>query len=142
MKVPDFVKEAIIIAYDEEKLTIPKLMERFNLSRYVVKSVLTEAGVEVRSRRRIVDEETKQEIISAYASGLSARQLEGIYGVNRATIATWVRDIKREKPQVELDDQTREQIYRYHSQGYGVGIIAKTLGLGRGVVRKVIDGEL
>ena len=141
MKVPDFVKEAIIIAYDEEKLTIPKLMERFNLSRYVVKSVLTEAGVEMRSRR-VVDEETKQEIITAYASGLSARQLEGIYGVNRATIATWVRDIKREKPQVELDDQTREQIYRYHSQGYGVNVIAKTLGIGRGVVRKVIDGEL
>lgn len=138
-EVPDFIKEAIIEACDEEKLTVKALAERFSISRDLVKGVLKEAGIEIRKR---VDEETKAEIIAAYKSGQSLRHLEGIYKINRATISGWVKDIKREKPKVELTPEIREQIYRYHSQGYGIGIIGKTLGLSAQIVRRVVDGEL
>ena len=139
LEIPDFLKEAIIIARDEEGLTVKALSERFSLSRDAIKNVLKEAGIEIRRR---VDDQTKAEIIAEYQKGKSARELERIYGVNRATLADWVRPFKRERPKVTLDEVTREQIYRYHSQGYGIGIIAKTLGIGRTVVRKVIDGVL
>lgn len=139
--VPDFLKEAIIEAADEEKLSVKKLAERFSLSRDLVKSVLKEAGIELRTRQ-IVDEATKQEIIAAYKSGQSLRQLEEIYGINRATMSPWVKEFKPEKPKVELTQEVRERIYRYHSQGYGTGIIAKTIGISQKIVRQVIDGEL
>lgn len=138
--VPDFLKEAIIIAYDEEKLSVRRLAERFSLQRDTIKAVLKEAGIEIRKNR--VDEETKQEIIEAFKSGQSLRQLEEIYGINRATMAEWVKPFKVTKPKKELTQELREQIYRYHSQGYGIGIIAKTIGISQGIVRKVIDGVL
>lgn len=138
--VPDFLKEAIIVAYDEEKLSVRRLAERFSLQRDTIKTVLKEAGIEIRKNR--VDEETKQEIIEAFKAGQSLRQLEEIYGINRATMAEWVKPFKVAKPKVELTQEVREQIYRYHSQGYGIGIIAKTIGISQGIVRRVIDGEL
>ncbi|MBD3880042.1 MAG: hypothetical protein SR1Q5_10280 [Quinella sp. 1Q5] len=139
VKVADYLKEAIIEAADDG-LSVKALAERFSLSRPVIKSILTEAGIEVKRRR--VDEETKSEIIAAYQSGKSLRELEEIYGVNRATMADWVRGLKPPKPKKELTQELREQIYRYHSQGYGATIIAKTVGISQGIVRKVIDGEL
>lgn len=140
--ISDEVKEAIIIANDEEHLSVKGLAERFGLSREVVKGVLTEAGVEMRTRQT-VDEDTKQEIIGQFMAGRSLRELAEVYSVNRATISKWVEGLKASKPQrKELDQTTREQIYRYHSQGYGSTIIAKTVGLSQQIVRKVIDGEL
>ncbi|MBD3878220.1 MAG: hypothetical protein SR1Q5_00840 [Quinella sp. 1Q5] len=138
LEVADYLKEAIIEAYDEG-LTVRQMAERFSLNRDTIKNVLAEAGIQLRRR---VDEDTKQEIIAAFKSGQSLRQLEEIYGINRATIADWVKDFKPVKEKKELTDQIREQIYRYHSQGYGAGIIAKTIGFPQSVVRRVIDGEL
>ncbi|MBQ6758253.1 MAG: helix-turn-helix domain-containing protein [Selenomonadaceae bacterium] len=138
-EIPDFIKEAIIEAVDAEKMTVKALAERFSLSREAVKSVLLEAGITLRKR---VDDDTKKEIVEAYKAGQSLRELEEIYGVNRATIADWIRPFKREKPKVELTQELREQIYRYHSQGYGIGIIGKTLGISQKTVRRIIDGEL
>lgn len=141
-EVPEFLKEAIIEAHDAERLSVKALSERFSLSRPLIKSVLLEAGIEIR-QRQVVSEEIKQEIIAEYKAGQSLRRLEEIYKVNRATIAGWVREFKRAKPQSkELDQETREKIYRYHSQGYGVNLIGKTVGVSAAVVRKVIDGAL
>ena len=140
--VPDFLKEEIIVAHDEEQLSVKALAERFSLSRPQVRSVLLEAGIAIRTRKT-VDEATKQEIIDAFKGGQSLRELESIYGINRATMSKWVEDFKPPKaPKKELDQATREQIYRYHSHGYGVTIIAKTIGISQQIVRKVIDGEL
>lgn len=139
IEVPDFLKEALIEAFDMEKLSVKALAERFSISREVVKNVLSEAGISLRQR---VDDDTKQEIVEAYKAGQSLRELEEIYGVNRATIADWIRPFKREKPKIELTQELRERIYRYHSQGYGIGIIAKTLGISQQTVRRIIDGEL
>lgn len=140
--VSDEMKEAIIIAHDEDNLSVNGLVERFSLSREIIRSVLKEAGIKLRTRQ-IVDEETKQEIIRLYAAGHSLRELSEQFNINRATLSKWVEGLNPPKPpKKELDDYTREQIYRFHSRGYGSTIIAKTLGLSQQIVRKVIDGEL
>lgn len=142
VEIDDETKEAIIIAYDEEKLSVRALADKFALNRLKIREVLTEAGIEVRTRQ-IVDDDTKREIISEYVAGRSLRDLAESYGVNRATITDWVAGLKPEKPkQAELDDLTREQVLRFHSRGYGVSPIAKSLNLPQSLVRKIINGEI
>lgn len=142
-EVLDEIKEAIIIAHDEEKLSVRALAERFSLAREVVKEVLTEAGVEIR-QRQIVDEETKQKVIKMYATGnYSVRELAEKFSINRATLTQWVKGMappKQAKP-TEVDDATREQILRFYSHGHGVSPIAKTLNLPQSLVRKIVNGE-
>ena len=142
-QVLDAIKEAIVVAYDEENLSVRALAERFSLSREIVRSVLTEAGIAVR-KRQVIDEQTKEEVIRLYATGnYSVRELSEKFNINRATLTKWVEGLKPPKPaRPELDDNTREQIYRFHSRGYGSTIIAKTLGISQVIVRKVIDGEM
>ena len=137
----DEIKEAIVIAHDEEQLSVRALAERFSLNRLVIREILKEAGVEVRTRQ-IISDEVKQEVIQLYSTGnYSVRELSERFNINRATLTKWVEDIKPPKPQKpQLDDKTREQIYRYHSNGYGSTIIAKTVGISQSIVRKVIDG--
>lgn len=142
-EVLDEIKEAIIIAHDEEKLPVRALAERFSLAREVVKEVLTEAGIEIR-QRQIIDEETKQKVINLYATGnYSVRELAEKFSINRATLTQWVRGMtppKQAKP-TEVDDATREQILRFYSHGHGVSPIAKTLNLPQSLVRKIVNGE-
>lgn len=142
-EVLDEIKEAIIIAHDEEKLSVRALAERFSLVREVVKEVLTEAGIEIR-QRQIIDEETKQKVINLYATGnYSVRELAENFSINRATLTQWVRGMtppKQAKP-TEVDDATREQILRFYSHGHGVSPIAKTLNLPQSLVRKIVNGE-
>lgn len=139
--VLDEIKEAIVIAHDEENLSVRALAERFSLNRLVVREILKEAGVEIRTRQ-VISDDVKQEVIRLFTTGEhSVRELSERFNINRATLTKWVEDIKPTKPQKPmLDDKTREQIYRYHSQGYGASIIAKTVGISQTIVRKVIDG--
>ena len=145
--VLDEIKEAIIIAHDEDHLTLKELMERFSLSKEQVKAVLSEAGIKLR-KRQTFDEETKQRVIGEYLAGKSLRRLAEETGINRATITVWVKDFMPEKSgnpakaPFELDDYTREQIYRFYSRGHGVVSIGKALGVPQSIVRKVIDGLL
>ena len=141
--LPDYLKEAIIIAHDEEELSIRALAERFSLSREVIKDVLTEAGVELKKRQRIPDE-VKAEAIQLYSTGnYSVRELSEKLQVNRDTLKSILVGIKPPKPQAPTVDQvTIEKILSFYGRGHGVGPISKALGIPLSIVRKVINGEI
>jgi len=139
----DELKEAIIIAHDEQELSIRALAERFSLSRQVIKDVLTEAGVELKKRQRIPDE-VKDEAIKLYATGnYSVRELSEKLQVNRASLSKILGDIAPQKPQAPTVDQvTIEKILSFYGRGHGISPISKALGIPLSIVRKVINGEI
>lgn len=139
-RMTDELKEAIIIAHDEEQLSIRKLADKFGINRLTIVNVLKEAGVEVPTRHK-VNEDRKDEVIELYKTGdYSLRQLEEMVGISRTILRKWTEGIIPKPKKVELTDQVREQIYRLHSQGYGVRLISKDTGVSQPIVRKVIDG--
>lgn len=139
----DELKEAIIIAHDEEQLSIRALAERFSLAREVIKAVLLEAGVEIKQRKRISDE-TKAEAIRLYSTGnYSVREVAEKLGVNRATLKTTLSGLQVTKPQPPAIDQaTIERILSFYGRGHGVTPISKAVGVPASIVRKVINGEI
>lgn len=140
--VSDELKEQIIIAHDEEKLSVTGLATRFKLSRGVIKEVLGEAGITLRTRR-LVDEDIKEQVIRLYKTGEhSLRELAERFEINRATLTKWVEGLKPPKPSIELDQATRERILSFNARGYGVSPIAKSLNLPQILVRRVINGEI
>ena len=139
----DALKEAIVVAHDEENLSVKALAERFNLNRQQVRDVLTEAGVEIRKRQPIPND-VKEKVRQLYASGqYSVRELAERFDINRASLTKILSDIKPPKPQPTLPDQnTIERVLNFHARGHGVSPIAKSLGLPIQIVRKIVNGEL
>lgn len=139
-RLTDEIKESIIIAHDEENLSVRALAEKFGINRATIVSVLKEAGVEIKTRQK-TNEDRKDEIIEMYKTGdYSLRELEEQTGITRAILRKWTDGINPKPKRPELTQEIREQIYRLHSQGYGVRLISKDTGVSQPIVRKVIDG--
>ena len=144
IEVLDELKEAIVVAHDEEHLSIRALSERFNINRPLVKEILLEAGIDLPKRQRVlISNEVKQQARALYATGNhSVRELSERFNVNRPALSKVLADITPPKPKgPALDQKIIERVLSFYGRGHGVAPIAKAVGLPATTVRHIVNGE-
>ena len=103
-KVTNKMIENFISAYVNEKLTIPKISKRYNISNSTILKYLNNNNIAIHGRS--ISKETEEKIISLYKSGLSENEISKITDIARLTIR---KALKRNN--VHIRDNTEHRTY-------------------------------